>query len=159
MLLTPIRYGRLRRICTGLWPPLPWNACCSRNRPLAWRNDESGAWVSGQNRVENGSPIISAIGHKRGRRLVQFLQQRLDMRGVIDVFGGQIKCNDLPGAGVNANMKLSPSAAFGRAVLFKQLFASAAQFQSSAIDDQGARKTHGIHYFLTSGQSPSDRVR
>jgi len=41
-----------------------------------------------------------------------------------------------PAAGVNANMKLSPSAAFGRPVLFKQPFASAVQFQSSAIDDQ-----------------------
>src|SRR5208337_2056861 len=113
--------------------------CCSSGSsygPLARRNDESGAWVSGHNGVENGSPITSAIGHERGRRLVQLLQQGLDMRGIVDVLVGQIKCHDLAGAGVNANMKLSPSAAMGRPVLFKQPFAGAAQFQSSAIDDQ-----------------------
>jgi hypothetical protein len=58
------------------------------------------------------------------------------MRGVIDVFVGQIKCNDLPAASVNANMNFSPSATFGRPVVLKQPFASAAQFQSRAIDDQ-----------------------
>ena len=47
-------------------------------------------------------------------RLRQLLQQSLDMRGVIDVLVGQVKCNDLPAVGDNANMKLSPSAAFGR---------------------------------------------
>ena len=56
------------------------------------------------------------------------------MRGVIDILVAQVKGNDLPAVGVNANVKLSPSAAFGRPVLFKQPFASAAQFQSSAID-------------------------
>jgi hypothetical protein len=59
------------------------------------------------------------------------------MRGVIDVFVGQIKRHDIPAAGVNADMKLLPGAAFfGRPVLFKQPFASAAQFQSGAVDDQ-----------------------
>ena len=95
-----------------------------------------GAWVSGQNGVENGSSIISAIGHERGRRRVQLRQQSLNMRGVIDVFVGQIKRHDIPAAGVNADMKLLPGAAFGRPVLFKQPFASAAQFQSGAVDDQ-----------------------
>ncbi len=58
------------------------------------------------------------------------------MQGVIDVIVGQIKRHDIPAAGVNADMKLSPGAAFDRPVLFKQPFASAAQFQSGAVDDQ-----------------------
>ena len=44
--------------------------------------------------------------------LVQLLQQGLDMRGIIDVFVGQISHNDLSSAGVNANRQFAPSAAF-----------------------------------------------
>ena len=58
------------------------------------------------------------------------------MRGIIDIFVSQIKCNDLPAVGVDANMKLSPSATFGRPVLFKQPFIRSAQLQPGAVDDQ-----------------------
>jgi hypothetical protein len=50
------------------------------------------------------------------------------MQGVIDILVAQVKGDNLPAVGVNANVKLSPSAAFGRPVLFKQPFASATQF-------------------------------
>jgi hypothetical protein len=40
------------------------------------------------------------------------------MRGAIDILVTQVKGNDLPAVGDNANVKLSPSAAFGRPVLF-----------------------------------------
>src|SRR5271166_2427072 len=48
----PVALGRR---CCGSW---------SRHGPLAWRNDETGARVSGENGVENSAPIIGAIGHK-----------------------------------------------------------------------------------------------
>src|SRR5208337_5369687 len=48
----PVALGRR---CCGSW---------SRHGPLAWRNDETGARVSGENGVENSASIIGAIGHK-----------------------------------------------------------------------------------------------
>jgi hypothetical protein len=41
----PVALGRR---CCGSW---------SRHGPLAWRNDETGARVSGENGVENSAPI------------------------------------------------------------------------------------------------------
>ena len=58
------------------------------------------------------------------------------MGGVVNIFVGQIKGDDLAVAGVNANVRLAPGAALCRAMLFKQPFAGAAQFQTSAIDNQ-----------------------
>src|SRR5271166_4712366 len=58
----PVALGRR---CCGSW---------SRHGPLAWRNDETGARVSGENGVENSAPIIGAIGHKRARGFDQLLQ-------------------------------------------------------------------------------------
>jgi hypothetical protein len=56
--------------------------------------------------------------------------------GVVNVLVRQIKGDDLAVPGVNANVQLAPGAALCRAMLFKQPFAGAAQFQSGAIDDQ-----------------------
>lgn len=58
------------------------------------------------------------------------------MQGVIDIFAAQVKGDDCRAVGVNANVELSPNAAFGCPALFKQPFVSAAQFQSGAIEDQ-----------------------
>ena len=58
------------------------------------------------------------------------------MGGVINILVRQIKGDDFAVAGVNANVQLAPGAALCRAVLFKQPFAGAAQFQASAIDNQ-----------------------
>jgi hypothetical protein len=58
------------------------------------------------------------------------------MRSVVDVFVGQIKCDDLAAAGVNANMQFAPGAALRGSMLFKQPFARAAQLLPSAVDDQ-----------------------
>ena len=58
------------------------------------------------------------------------------MRRIIDILVNQIKYDDLGAVGVNANMKLSPSARFGRAVPFKQPFILSYQPLSGAVDDQ-----------------------
>src|SRR5271157_1912607 len=90
----PVALGRR---CCGSW---------SRHGPLAWRNDETGARVSGENGVENSTPII----------------------GVIDIFVGQIKCDDLAAVCVKTNMQFAPGAAFRSSMFFEQPFAGSAQF-------------------------------
>jgi len=41
----------------------------------------------GENGVENRASIIGSVAHERCWRIVQLLQQRLDMRGVVDFLG------------------------------------------------------------------------
>ena len=95
--------------------------------------------ISGYDGVVNCDPIISAIGHEGSWRFIQLLQQGFDMRGVINVLVGQIGRDDFAAIGVDAYMQFAPGAALCCAVLFKQPFARAAQFQSRAIDNQVKR--------------------
>ena len=123
---------------TNVQIPLGWSGRrgCSRRGPLAWRNNEFRGWVSGENSVENMGSIIGSVAHERSWRIVQLLQQRLDMRSIVDVLVGQIKNDDLVAAGVDADMELSPGSAFRSPVLFEQPFARSTKLQSRAVDDQ-----------------------
>ena len=58
------------------------------------------------------------------------------MRGVIDVFVGQIKRDDLAAVCVKTNMQFAPGAAFRSSMFFEQPFAGSAQFQPRAVNDQ-----------------------
>src|SRR5271167_2569657 len=50
------------------------------------------------------------------------------MRGVIDVFVGQIKRDDLAAVCVKTNMQFAPGAAFRSSMFFEQPFAGSAQY-------------------------------
>jgi len=58
------------------------------------------------------------------------------MRGVIDVFVGQIKRDDLAAVCVKTNMQFAPGAAFRSSMFFEQPFAGSAQFEPGAVNDQ-----------------------
>lgn len=58
------------------------------------------------------------------------------MRGVIDVFVGQIKRDDLAAICVKTNMQFAPGAAFRSSMFFEQPFAGSAQFQPGAVNNQ-----------------------
>src|SRR5271157_32457 len=58
------------------------------------------------------------------------------MRGVIDVFVGQIKRDDLAAVCVKTNMQFAPGAAFRSSMFFEQPFAGSAQLQPRAVNDQ-----------------------
>ena len=53
--------------------------------------------------------VIGAVAHRW--RIVQLLQQWLDMRCVIDFLVRQIESDDLVTVGVDADMKLAPGRA------------------------------------------------
>ena len=79
---------------------------------------------------------IGAVAHERRWRIVQLLQQWLDMRCVIDFLVRQIESDDLVTVGVDADMKLAPGSAFRSLVFFEQPFAHSTKLQSRAVDDQ-----------------------
>ena len=93
--------------------PLGRNGRCgwSQHGSLAWRNDESDVRISDANGVENMGSIVRSIAHERSWRIVQLLQQWLDMRGVVDFLVGQVKGDDLTIVRVDADMKFAPGSA------------------------------------------------
>ena len=70
--------------------PLGRNSRCvwSQHGSLAWRNDESDVRISDENGVENMGSIVCSVAHERSWRIVQLLQQWLDMRSVVDFLVG-----------------------------------------------------------------------
>ena len=118
--------------------PLGRNGRCgwSQHGSLAWRNDESDVRISDENGVENMGSVVCSVAHERSWRIVQLLQQWLDMRSVVDFLVGQVKGDDLTIVRVDADMKFAPGSALRSSVLFKQPFARAAQLQPRAVDDQ-----------------------
>ena len=80
--------------------------------------------------------VIGAVAHERRWRIVQLLQQWLDMRCVIDFLVRQIESDDLVTVRVDADTKLAPGSAFRSPAFFEQPFARFTNLQSRAVDDQ-----------------------
>ena len=73
--------------------------------------------------------IVSTVGGERGHRTVHLIEQGTDLRGIVDVVGGQRGRLDLPGVGVHSDVQLAPGPPCLRSVLLEQSFAGAAEFQ------------------------------
>jgi len=70
--------------------------------------------------------IVSTVGSERGDRAFHLIQQDPNLRGVVDVAGGQNCRRDLPGVGIHGDVQLAPGPVCLRAVLLEQPFACAA---------------------------------
>ena len=84
--------------------------------------------------------IIRAVAGQRGDRSVDLVEQGADLRGIIGIPVGQHRCDDLPGAGIHADVQLSPRPARAGAVLLDQPFAGPTQAQAGAVHQQ----VHGL---------------
>ena len=80
--------------------------------------------------------IVCSVAHERSWRIVQLLQQWLDMRSVVNFLVGQVKGDDLTIVGVDADMKFAPGSALRGSVFFEQPFARSTKLQSRAVDNQ-----------------------
>ena len=80
--------------------------------------------------------IVSTLGGERGHRTVYLIEQGANLRGIVDVVGGQRGRLDLPGVGVHGDVQLAPGPPCLGSVLLEQPFAGAAEFQPGAVDQQ-----------------------
>ncbi len=80
--------------------------------------------------------IVSTVGSERGDRAIDLIEQRPDLRGIVDVAGGQRRRRDLPGVGIHGDVQLAPGPPCLRAVLLEQPFARAAKLQPGAVHQQ-----------------------
>ena len=80
--------------------------------------------------------IVSTVGGKLRDRAIHLIEQEPNLRGIIDITGGQRRRRDLPNVGVHGNVQLAPRPPGFRAMLLKQLSAGPAELQSRTIDQQ-----------------------
>src|SRR5271157_2860848 len=114
----------------------------SRVRRLAWHgggawwHDDRGIRMAFGNDAKDIVSVIGAVARKRSDRARDLIEQRADLRTVVDIVGGQFRSHDVASIGVYANVKLAPRTSRSRAVLLDQPFAGAAQFQTCAVNEQ-----------------------
>src|SRR3954468_1435069 len=90
--------------------------------------------------------ILPAVAGERGDRSVSLVEQGPNLRAVIDIVGGKLRRNDLPGVGIHAEVELSPGPARFGAMLLDQPFAGPTQAQAGAVHQQ-------VHGFAVAARS------
>src|SRR5439155_3439302 len=97
---------------------------------------DRGFGMTGSDRAVDAVLVVCAIAGERGDGTIDLVEQGTDLRAVIDIIGGQCRGDDPTRVGIDADVQFAPRPAPARAVLFDQPFASARQFQPSAIHQQ-----------------------
>jgi len=69
--------------------------------------------------------IVGAVARERGNGIGDLVQQKADLGAVVHVLASQQGGDDLPGAGIQAEVQLPPGPAHLGAVLLVQPFACA----------------------------------
>jgi hypothetical protein len=95
-----------------------------------------------QGSVHAGS-VIAAVAHEELDRLGDPVEQRPDLRGVINVAVGQDGGDNPAGHRVEADVQFAPGAPPAGAVLLDQPLARAAQLQPRTVDHQVDRSAGG----------------
>ena len=80
----------------------------ARQGARAWGNDHGRLGMMGGDLAVDTVLIVSAVGGERRNRISHLIEQGPDLRGIVDVAGGQRRCCDLPGIGVHRNVQLTP---------------------------------------------------
>ena len=84
-------------------------------------------------------PVIRAVTGHRGHGLRDLIEQRADLRGVIDGAVGQRGGHDLPALRIHADMQFPPGAPPLGPVLLDHPLAGSAQLQPGAVHQQVER--------------------
>ncbi len=104
--------------------------------------------------------VVGAVGGERRDRAIHPIEQGPDLRGIIDVAGGQRRRRDLPGVGVHGDVQLASGAPCFCAVFLEQPFARAAQLQPRTVHQQmhGTGAWPGANDVQTLGSAAQGRV-
>src|SRR3984885_6219790 len=95
------------------------------------------------NRLADLILIVGAVGSEGSDGIGDLVEQSVSHRSILDILPGHRDGDDLAAGGIAADMQLAPRSAAGRAVLFDQPFASAAQLQTGAVQEQMQRAGTG----------------
>ncbi len=97
--------------------------CVARHGAGAWRDDDGRLGMTCGDLAMDAVLIVSPVGGERGDRAIHLIEQGPDLRGIVDVAGGQRSRRDLPGVGVHGDVQLAPIPACLRSMFLEQPFA------------------------------------
>ena len=83
--------------------------------------------------------IIGSVRRERRDGIGDLVEERIGLRGVIDIFCRQFDSDNFTAAGIDAYMQLTPGPPPRRAVLFNKPFTGAAEFNASAVHEEMER--------------------
>src|ERR687894_3195898 len=109
MLVAPRRRGLGRR---------------ARHGTGTWRHNYRRLGMARGDLAVNIVPVIRAVAGGRGDRTVDPVEQGTDLRAIAGILVGQHRRDDPPGAGIHADVELSPGPAPAGAALLGQPLAS-----------------------------------
>ena len=118
----PLRRSRVRRL--------------TEHGRRARRHDDRGVRMAFGNDAVDVLPVIGAITRKRSDRTRDLIEQRADLRTVVDIVGGQFRGHDLASADIHADVQLAPRTSRLAAMFLDQPLAGAAQLQACAVHQQ-----------------------
>jgi hypothetical protein len=85
-------------------------------------------------------PIVGTIAGEGCHRPLHLVEHAANLQAINGILGGQLRCDDPPGVGIDAEMKLAPSAPRPRAVLLREPLVRPAELQACAVHQQ----VHGL---------------
>src|SRR5918995_5476476 len=80
--------------------------------------------------------IIGSIADERGEWTCDLVEQRLNLRAILAIAGGQLRGEDLSGLSVDPDVQLAPGSSSAGTMLLDQPLAGSTQLQPSAVDQQ-----------------------
>jgi len=85
--------------------------------------------------------IVGSITGERREWAGDLVEQRIDLRAIINITAGQLQGEDLSGLSIDTDVQLSPGPAFLGAVLLDQPLAGSTQPQACAVHQQVDRSS------------------
>jgi hypothetical protein len=108
----------------------------------------------------NLAGIVSTVASDGGNRTIYLIEQRANLRCMVDGAVRRCRRDDLPGVRVHSDVELAPRPPCLCAVLLKQPFARTAQFQPRAFHQQayGIRAWSRTEHFQRPGPAAQSGV-
>src|SRR4051812_48277560 len=127
----------------------------ARHGGCARRDDHRHGWVglALSHGAVNGLAVIRTVRDHRGKGTGDLIEQGADLGGVALLVARQLGREDLAGAEINGQMKLTPGPLAAHTVLLRQPLARAVDLQPSCVDHDVNRSTR-----LGSRQRRSERL-
>ena len=95
------------------------------------------------NRVVDANLVVSSVTDEGGKWSWDLVEQGLNLRAIVNIATGQLRCEDLAGLGVDADVQLAPGSTSPGTVFLDQPLAGSAQTQACAVDQRVNRSFGG----------------
>src|SRR5215217_7000937 len=91
--------------------------------------------------VVDANLIVCSISDEGGEWTWDLVEQRPNLRAIINIMGRRLRCEDLPSLGIHPDVLLAPGPASPGPMLLDQPLAGPAELQARAVQQQVHRSS------------------